>query len=142
MTLDLGAINWLAVIIATVVYFALGAVWFAPWNPVGRTWVSSSGYESATSGRMSGNIFYIMPVAGAFVVVLATALLARATGTDTLGEGIVLGLVLALGFAVPILVVTAAFEFSKPRQFTWGLIDASYHAIGMVAAAVIMALLR
>jgi hypothetical protein len=35
MTLDLGGINWLAVIIATLIYFAHGAIWFAPQTPIG-----------------------------------------------------------------------------------------------------------
>ena len=43
MAIDLGAINWLAVIVGTLIYFALGAVWFAPATPLGRAWVSASG---------------------------------------------------------------------------------------------------
>lgn len=143
MTLDLGAINWLAVAVATFVHFALGAVWFAPQMPIGRTWMSASGYESPTGpGAMSGNLFYIIPAATAFIAVLATALLARATGTDTLGEGVVLGLVIAIGYALTILITTAALEFSKPRQWTWGLVTASYHAVGLLLAAIILSLLR
>jgi len=142
MTLELGAINWLAVVVATVVYFALGAVWFAPQMPMGRAWIAASGYESPTSGAMSSNLFYVVPAATAFVAVLATALLARATGTDTLGEGVVLGLVLAIGYAMTILITTAAFEFSKPRQWTWGVVSGSYHAAGLLIAAIILALLR
>lgn len=142
MTLDLGAINWLAVVVATIVYFGLGAVMFAPFTPIGRAWVAASGYESPTGGAMSGNIFYVFPLAAAFVSVLATALLARATGTDTLGEGIVLGLVVGIGYAAAILLNTAAFEFNKPKQWTWGAIDATYHALGLLLAAVILAVLR
>ena len=142
MTLDLGSINWIAVIVATIVYFALGAVWFAPQTPLGRAWMGASGYESPSSGQMSGSLFYIIPIATSFVMVVATALLARATGTDTLGEGVVLGLVLAIGFALPILLTTAAFEFNKPRQWTWGLIDAAYHGVGLLLAAIIVSLVR
>jgi len=142
MTLDLGAINWLAVIVATVIYFALGAVWFAPQTPIGRAWMSASGYQSPTTGATSTNLFYIVPLATTFVIVLATALIAGATGTDTLGEGVVLGLVVGIGYAATIVLTTAAFEFSKPRQWTWGVIDASYHVLGMLIAAVILALWR
>ena len=141
MTLDLGGLNWVAIIIATFIYFALGALWFGPWTPIGRAWVASSGYESPTSGMSSTNAFYIVPVLTSFVSVLATALLARATGTDTLGEGILLGLVVGVGYAVVILLNTASFEFAKPSRFVWGSIDATYHAIGLVLAAVILALL-
>jgi hypothetical protein len=54
----------------------------------------------------------------------------------------VLGLVLGIGFAVPLLITTAAFEFNKPRRFTWGVIDASYHVVGLLIAAIILALWR
>ncbi len=140
MTLDLAGINWVAVIIATVVYFGLGAVTFAPFTPIGRAWVAASGYESPTTGMTSSNVFYIVPALTAFVSVVATALLARATGTDTLGEGIVLGLVVAIGYAVVILLNTASFEFAKPDRWTWGAIDAAYHGVGLLLAAVILAL--
>ena len=142
MTLDMAAINWLAVIVATVIYFALGAVWFAPATPIGRAWVAASGYQSPTTGASSSNVFYIVPAATTFVMVVATALIAGATATDTLNEGVVLGLLVGIGYAVMIVLTTAAFEFSKPRQWTWGVIDASYHVLGLLIAAVIIALWR
>ncbi len=141
MALDLAGINWIAVIVATVVYFALGAVMFAPVTPIGRAWVAASGYESPTSGMSASNVAYVIPAVTAFVSVLATALLVRATGTDTLGEGVVLGLVVGIGYAVAILLNTASFEFAKPNRSVWGAIDATYHAVGLLLAAVILVLL-
>ena len=142
MTLDLAAINWLAVIVATLIYFALGAVWFAPATPIGRRWMSSSGYESPTTGASSTNLFYIVPLATSLVAVVATALLAAATATDTLTEGIVLGLIVGIGYAATIVLTTAAFEFAKPQQWTWGVIDAGYHVTGLLIAATLLALWR
>jgi len=59
MRLDLGGLNWLAVVIAAAVYFALGAVWFAPQSPIGRAWIAASGYTSPTSGMSASNAFYV-----------------------------------------------------------------------------------
>jgi hypothetical protein len=140
MTFELAGINWLAVLIATFLYFAVGAVWFAPQTPLGKAWVRAAGYESPSSGAMSGNAFYLVPAATTLLMVIATAMLARATATDTLSEGIVLGLIVGLGYAVSILIGTAAFEFTKPRQWTWGVITAAYHVVGLVLAAVVIAL--
>jgi hypothetical protein len=141
VTLDIAGINWVGVIVATVVYFGLGAVMFAPFTPIGRAWVAASGYQSPTAGVSSGNAFYIVPALTSLVSVVATALLARATGTDTLGEGVTLGLVVGIGYAAVILLNTAAFEFAKPNRWMWGAIDATYHAVGLLLAAVILALL-
>ena len=142
MTFDLSGINWLAVVIAAVVYFALGAAWFAPQTPIGRAWVAASGYTSPTSGPASGNLFYIFPIVSVLIAVLATAMIAKATGTDTLGEGLTLGLIVGIGYAGAILLSAAAFEFSKPNRWLWGLIDASYHVVGLVIAGIILALIR
>jgi hypothetical protein len=141
MVLDLAGLNWIAIVVATFVYFALGAVMFAPFTPIGRAWVAASGYESPTSGTSSTNAFYIVPIVTSFVSVLTTALLAQATGTDTLTEGVTLGLLVGIGYAAVILLNTAAFEFAKPNRTLWGVIDATYHVIGLVIAAVILVLL-
>jgi hypothetical protein len=124
-----------------VVYFLLGAVWFAPVTPIGKAWVKAADYESPTGGAMSTNAFYVIPLVTCLVMVVALALLAEAIGVDTLGEGIVLGLVVAVGIAAPLLLTTAAFEFKKPQPWTWGVIDATYHAIGLLIAAAIIGLL-
>ena len=141
MPIDLGSVNWLAVIIATAVYFALGAVWFAPVTPIGRAWMKAAAYESPTSGTSSTNLFYVIPAVTCLVMVIALALLAAALGVESVGEGITLGLVVGMGFAVPLLLTTAAFEFQKPQPFTWGLIDASYHAVGLTIAGAIIGLM-
>ena len=89
---------------------------------------------------MSTSLFYVIPAATSFVAVTATALIARATGTDTLTEGVVLGLVVGIGHAATTILTTAAFEFTKPRQWTWGVVDASYHVVGLLIAGVLIAL--
>src|SRR5919107_2217855 len=111
MSLDLSSINWLAVVIGTAVYFVLGAVWFAPITPIGKAWMRAAAYESPTSGGMSTNAFYVIPLVTCLVMVTALALLADAIGVATLGDGVVLGLVAGVGLAVPLLLTTAAFEF-------------------------------
>ena len=138
MSFDLGGINWLAVVIATLIYFLLGSLWFAPITPIGKAWMKAAAYESPTTGALSTNAFYLIPLVTCLVMVIALALLAEATGADTLGEGIALGLLLGIGLAVPLLLTTAAFEFKKPQPWTWGIIDASYHALGLTIAGAVI----
>jgi hypothetical protein len=47
-------------------------------------------------------------------------MIAAASGTDTVEEGIVLGLVVAVGFAISIAFVTAQFETQKPSRWSGG----------------------
>ena len=45
MTFDfLSDLNWLAVFVAALAYFAIGAVWYAP-GLFGRTWAAAGGFD-------------------------------------------------------------------------------------------------
>jgi hypothetical protein len=46
-----------------------------------------------------------------------------------------------IGFAISIALVTATFESNKPNAKAWGAINAGYHLIGNVVAAIIIALM-
>jgi hypothetical protein len=123
-----------------VVYVILGAVVFAPQLPLGKAWMKAGAYQSPTTGVEAGALFYIVPWLGRAGDGHCDRTDRPATATDTLSEGITLGLVLGIGFAAAILIVTAAFEFTKPQKYVWGLIDALYHLVGIVIASVILAL--
>jgi Protein of unknown function (DUF1761) len=140
MTLDgLGDLNWLAVLVAALAYFVLGAIWYAP--PVfGKAWMKAAGMEMPESGERPGAAIYIGPFFGGLIAALATALLAAATGTDTAAEGVVLGLVVGLGYAMSVTLSTAIFETHKPQKGVWFVITSLYHIVGLVIAAVIVAL--
>ena len=46
MTIDLGQLNWLAVIVGALVYFALGALWYSPMF-LGKAWQRSIGWDES-----------------------------------------------------------------------------------------------
>lgn len=69
-------------------------------------------------------------------------MIAAATATDTIGEGIVLGLVAGVGFAIAISIVTATFESNKPKPMVWGAVNAGYHLVGNLVAAIIIAAIQ
>jgi hypothetical protein len=142
MSIDLSGISPLAVIISLAAYFLLGAVWFAKESPLGRAWIAASGYTSPTSGMSASNAFYLYPLVTCLVAVVAMHLLVRATGTDTVSEGLILGLVVGIGVAASTIFSAAAFEFSKPSRWTWGIIDAAYHVVGLTIAAIVLAVVR
>ncbi|MGH8824761.1 MAG: DUF1761 domain-containing protein [Jiangellaceae bacterium] len=133
----LGELNWLAVIVAALAYFALGALWYAP--PVmGKTWMAAGGMEMPADDQRPGPGIYVVPLIGSVLSAVALGMLAEASGTDTVGAGFVLGLVAAVGFALAIAMVTATFESNKPKPMVWGAINAGYHALGIIVAALII----
>ena len=133
----LGDLNWLAVIVAAIAYFAIGAVWYAP--PVlGKTWMAAGGItvEQTEGGPGGGGLRRAarrQPALG------DRARHARGgDGNRHAGRGLVLGAVIAVGFALAISFVTATFESTKPKPMVWGAVNAGYHIVGnLVAAAII-----
>lgn len=134
----LGDLNWLAVLVAALAYFFLGAIWFAP--PVfGKTWQRASGFRQPEGGSGPGAAAYVGPLITCLLSTIATAMIAVATGASSVSDGLVLGLVVGVGFGVAIVGTGAIFETEKPEKSTWFLINAGYHVVGLVLAAVILA---
>ncbi len=135
----LGDVDWLAVILAALAYFVIGAIWYAP--PVlGKAWMAAGGIPDAReSGQSPGPAIYAVPLVGSVLSAIALGMIALASVTDTIGEGVVLGLVVGIGFAISIALVTATFESNKPKPFVWGAINGGYHLVGNLVAAIIVA---
>jgi hypothetical protein len=137
MTLgSMGDLNWLAVILATVAYFALGALWFMP-AIFGKAWMRSIGWEP-DPGQRPGAEYYVGPFVTCLIASIATGLLVAATATDTVAEGMVLGLVTGVGLVGSALFVTGYFDPKKPQPMTWFAISGGYHLAGLIVASVIL----
>ena len=132
----LNDLNWLAVIVATLAYFVIGALWYAP--PVfGKAWMAAGGM-TVEPGDGPGPAIFAVPLVGSVLSAVALGMLAAASGTATLTEGLVLGVVVAIGFALAISLVTATFESTKPKPMVWGAVNAGYHIVGTIAAGAII----
>ena len=134
----LGDLNWLAVLVATIAYFALGALWYAEFA-FGRAWQRSAGWDLNPPENAGAGI-YLVPLATCFVATLATAMIAAASDTDNIMEGILLGLIVGVGVALPILFVTGTFDMTKPAPTTFAAIGAGYHIVGLALAGAILGL--
>jgi hypothetical protein len=137
MTIDVSGINWLAVIVAAAIYFFLGALWYSK-VLFGERWQASIGWDSARTPPQMSPLSYAAPALMYLIAAVATALIAGATGTDTLTEGLILGLVTGLGYALPMLGIEATFDPNKPQPMTWFVISLGYHLIGFVILGVII----
>lgn len=141
MTLDFGQLNWLAVIVGALVYFALGALWYSPLL-FSRAWQRSIGWDESRGQPQASAMTYVVPLLAYLVMAVAVGLLVAATGTDDVTEGIVLGLVLGVGLSLAHTFVDASFDPNKPEPWTWFAINGTYHALGLLIVAVILAVWR
>ena len=133
---SLSDVNWLAIIVGTIVYFGLGGFWYSPAG-FGKPWMRSIGMEIPAPGERPGAAIYATPLISGLVTAIATAWLAHATGSSTVGDGILLGLVVSIGYMVTLASTTATFS-RFPEKMTWFWITASYNVVGITILAVVV----
>jgi hypothetical protein len=140
VTFDLSQVSWLGVIVGAAIYFLLGALWYSPLlfaNP----WQAAIGWDPSRTPPQMNPMTYVLPAAMYLVAGVAMAVIAGVTGTDTLTEGLILGLLTGIGFALPMVGVEATFDPNKPRPMAWFLITVAYHLIGFAILGVAVAIL-
>lgn len=138
MDLDvISDINWLAVVVATVIYMVLGGLWYGPL--FGKTWMRATGFEMPE--ERPGNEIYIAPMIAYLVASVSTAMLAEATASDTFVEGLVLGLLVGIGYAVTLSLVTSAFSPGTPEPRTLFVVTASFNLLALTIGGVLVAIL-
>ncbi|MBA8815550.1 hypothetical protein FHX48_000602 [Microbacterium halimionae] len=132
----LSDINWLAVIVATIVFAVLGGLYFTV--IVARPYKVALGNENRELPK-PGILFIVGPLIASLLVVITSAILLRALEIDTLGDGIVFGLVVSIGYLVA-QTLTIAINPNFPRPLLYTLINAPYFIICTVAASIILTL--
>lgn len=135
----LGQLNWLAVIVGAVIYFALGALWYSP-VLFARPWQRSIGWDPERTPPEMNPMTYVVPLFAYLVMAVAVGMIAAAVGSDSLADGIVLGLVLGVGLSLMHTLVDANFDPNKPQPWTWFAITGSYHALGLLIVSVIVSI--
>ena len=127
----LASINWLAVIVAAVATFALGALWYGPL--LGRPWMEASGMTEEKIGSAS----MVRTYGTAFVLQLLTAFgLALFIGSDaTLAFGVFAGFMAGALFVATAVGVVSLFE---QRPFALWSIDAGYQILAFTLMGAIL----
>jgi hypothetical protein len=142
VTLDsIEGLNWLAVVIGAAIYFVLGAAWFAP-QLLGRAWMRAIGFDMTKGPPRPVAASFVVSAAALLVAAVATAMLAQATGSTTLEQGLLLGLTVGIGYALALTAVESAFEPMRPQPWTWFAISGGYNLVGLLIAAVLVSVWR
>lgn len=134
----LAEINWFAVIVSTVVFAALGGMYFSV--IVGKAYASALGNQGRELPK-SGPIFIVGPLISSLAVVITSAVLLRALSVESLGDGIVFGLIVGIGYLVA-QTFNIAINPNFPRPLLYGVINAPYFVVCTVIASVILTLWR
>ena len=131
---ELSRINWMAVIVATIVGFGLGAIWFNQ-KVFGKAWMEDLGVPEERLRKAS----FAMTMGMNFVMTLLTAFglawLIRLTGAKSLVGGTKVGLLCAFAFVVTSYFGDGAYAQTRNRFLT---ITAGYRAAMIVIMGAIL----
>ena len=130
--------NWWAVLLATLVYFILGALWFTPL--FGRYYDLALGFDRQKDYKWPA-IYYISPFVNSLVVSIATSMLVYLLKIELLADAVSLGLIVGIGYAGAISFNNAVNPVT-PRPLLYGMVTGAYHATGITLVAMVEFALR
>lgn len=132
MILDFfGELNWLAVVVATLAWFAFSAIWYSV-PPLSKAWATAAKVDTTGDGPPLALLF-IPTLIGYFVTTVVIGLLVAGVGADGIGEGVALGVVLGVGFGMVGALVNQVYEGKGSSYFLINGVNAVI-AYGIVAA--------
>jgi Protein of unknown function (DUF1761) len=139
------AVNFLAVLVAAIVIFVLGGLWYSPLL-FAKKWIALQGrteeQERAQAAAANMPVMYISAFACSLIIALVMAhIMVHMASIMPVGavHGAFFGFMAWLGFAAPTSYATAIFS-GKPKQL-W-LIDTSYNLVSFLLAGLILAVWR
>ena len=133
MILDmLGELNWIAIVVATLAWFAFSAIWYSV-PPLSKAWASAARVDTTGDGPPLALLF-IPTLIGYFVTTVVIALLAEGIGAQTVSDGVVLGVVLGVGFGMVGALVNQVYEGKGNSYFLINGINAviAYAIVGAI----------
>lgn len=136
-------INWLAVLVATLAYFILGAIWYSAL--FGKKWiayhnidVSDPNAKKGMAGIMVAS-FLLMAVSVTCLAILRARMELADNVLHTVGAGLRWGLLTGAGFAAA--AISIGYLYTK-KHIGLHLIDGLFHICGYVAAMVILCMMH
>lgn len=133
----LSQLNWLAILVAAVAYFMLGALWYSKLL-FANTWIKSTGVDMSNPDAKKG-VGGIMAFTFVleFVVCIGLAILVHRLGLSVWMSGLKLGLITGICFAGTGICISYLYQ-SKPTVLSF--IDGGYHTVGQIISSIILCL--
>ena len=138
MTIEIPNVNYLAVLIASVIYSFIGALWYSPLM-FGKIWMKSMGLTRTDIEREKnkGSIwkFYLANFLSNIVLVYILAVFLGVSNATSILGGMFLALLVWLGFIATVSVSRILWEGKSLKLY---IINAAYHLLSLNAAAILI----
>ncbi len=136
--IDLGDLNYLAVLVGIIFNQVLGAAWYTVWS---KPWMAGVGLTMEDMEAMKGTprqwYPYVVAIVSTLVFTLGLAILVQGMGAENAVDGLTLGLLAAVAFIATSYATTYSFENRGLKIFliNIGYPLISYSVIGILLAA-------
>lgn len=128
-------LNWLAILVAAVAYFMLGAIWYSK-ALFGSKWATVVGIDMNNPDKKKG---MAKMMAGTFLLIIVTcvalAVLVHRLELSVIASALKLGLITGICFATTAVSISFIYE-SRPTALYF--IDCGYHLAGHLIAAIVL----
>lgn len=134
MTLTFANINFLGVIVAGVLFMILGALWYSPFL-FGNMWLKMIGKTAEEIQQTSKPSDYLFAFIGALLSALILEILLNSLGVTALGDGLLVGVLVWLGFVAASTLTYTTFE--GPKMNVWMLFQGYQLVMYLIAAGLL-----
>ena len=130
--MDLGSVNWLAIVVCVVVSMVSGFIWYHP-KVFFPAWWAGIG-KSGEPGDPNPTI-YIFTIIAALVQAVFVSFMVNSMGSTTVASGATAGFMLWLGFVAPTNLVNKLFA---GHGFKVWAIEAGNHLVNLLLFGAIL----
>ena len=125
--------NWLAILVATLIYFVIGAVWYGVFA---KPWMEAVG---KTKEQLQGGSKLVYVYTFVYLLFICFILCGIICSMDIegFGAGLELGLIISIAFSAGTCAVNNMFA---QRPLNLFLVDSGYHITGITIASIILAI--
>ena len=107
--------NYLAVIVAAIAYWLLGAIWYGV--VFGEAWMALEHMTPEQARSMNPVLPYVITLLLNVLIAYALALICIWRNADTLGRGASVGVLLWIGFVGPVTFTTYMYEMRSKELY-------------------------
>ena len=126
----MGAVNWLAVVLGTLAFFVVGAVWYGAL--FGKAWQRAAGVSAPPRGAAAPRIMLLTLLCEFLIVAMLGHLIARTAPSPRV--------VLMMGFGFGATIIAPALGLNylhQRRSLALFLIDAGHAVVGLLGASAV-----
>ena len=127
-------INWIAVVVVAIIYFAIVFFWYFP-SLFGNLWLKLVGKESEPKSKIIRDTIIMIPTS--FITVLIIEIMMDLTGMNDIVSALLLNLLLWIGFVGIIGINQSNFNDRGIKLF---LIEYGVYLVGFLVVGLILAI--